>query len=325
VIKLGITTLARLQTPRTWLGREKHASLLLLADPALQSPGKAGCHERIVKRVLFGDGTWRETAVGRFRVLDRLTVNLLQERHPPRALLRVFDVAASTGCTSVELYRALCEQFRVDFVASDRTRDAFAVRARGSRLTTIVDARCGDVLQYVSGPFVLPGQGRESALYPVNRLARLLCARARSPRLRAIVSSTPAREGEPLVWVSVDDHEVMKLPLLSRECIALLKHDPHFRYELADILQPLQGTADVIRAMNILHDQYFCPDYIRTALRNCLDALAEDGMLIVGRSPTDDPAAVTATIFAKQPSGIDAIARLNGGSEIESLVHESLA
>jgi hypothetical protein len=325
MIKLGITTLARLQAPRTWLGREKHASLLLLAEPALQSLEKAGYHERIVKRVLFADGTWRETAVGRFRILDRLTVDLLRERRPQRAPLRVFDLAASTGCTSVELYRALRESFTVDFVASDRTRDAFAVRARGSRLTTIVDARRGDVLQYVSGPFVLPGQGRESALYPVNHLVRLLCARARSPQLRAIVSSTPARECEPLMWVSVDGHEVMKLPLLSNECVALLKSDPHFRYELADILQPLEGTADVIRAMNVLHDQYFRPDHIRLALRNSIDALADDGTLIIGRSPTDDPAAVTATVFTKRPSGIDVIGRLNGGSEIESLVHESLA
>jgi len=325
VIKLGVTTLAGLQAPRTWLGQEKHVSLLLLADPALSSPEPTGHHERIVKRVLLADRTWRETALGRLRTLDRLAVDLLRERRAAGSHLRVFDLAASSGCTSVEFYRALRESFAVDFVASDRTRDVLAVRARGSRLTTVVDARRGDVLQYIMGPFVLPGQGRESAVYPVNRLVRLLCARARSQQLRDIAASPAVRECEPFSWVMTSNHEVMKLPLLSRECLSLLKHDPHFCFEVTDILQPLDGTADVIRAANILHGQYFRPHDIRTALRNCLHALSDGGMFILGRSPTDDPTAVRATIFTKRTGGVDAIARLNGGSESELLVYDSLA
>jgi hypothetical protein len=325
VIKLGITTLAGLQAPRTWLGKEKHASLLLLADPTLASRPAAGDHERIVKRVLLGDGTWRETAVGRLRALDQVAVEVLRQRRREGSPLRVFDVAASTGCTSVEFYHALRASFAVDFIASDRTRDVFAVRAHGSRLTTIVDGRNGDVLQYISGSFVLPGHGRESPIYLLNHVLRRLCARAQSSDLRAIVASATARGCEPFSWTSIAGHDVMKLPLLSGDCLSLLKHDPHFRYELADILQPIDGTADVIRAMNILHDQYFRPDEIRTALRNCLAALADGGMFIIGRSPSDDPSAVKATIFAGKPHRIDAIARLNGGSEIEHLVYEIMA
>jgi len=316
MLKLGVTSPAGLERPRTWLGREKHVGALLLPKVQDGEAADARRDERILRRLQLADGTWRESAPGRLRALDRAVLAVLERDRPRGAPLDVFDLAASSGTTSVEFYHALRERFRVDFVASDRTREVWAVRTPGSRLTAVIDAD-GHVLQYVLGRFVLPGQGRESLAYPVNHVLRAACAAIARTRLCFVPAHAA---GEELCWTTLDGYEVMRIPLLASACRALMRRDPHFRYEVVDILRPLGATADVIRAMNILNRSYLSDEQIATALRHCLAALRPSGLLVVGRSPADDPAAVRATVLEKTPFGLETAARLGGGSEIEELI-----
>src|SRR5439155_8357235 len=120
----------------------------------------------------------------------------------------------------------------------------------------------------------------------------------------------------------IDDCNVVKVPLLSADCLALCKGSDDFRFETLDILEPLGHQADIVRAMNIITPFHFREGELRRAIRHCLGVLSAEGMLVVGRSPTDDAADVAATIYGRRGAELQLLERINGGAEVESLVQD---
>jgi hypothetical protein len=151
VLKLGVTTRRGLGRAETWLGNPRHVSILLLRELAADPASTPEEYDRLTRYARMPNGVWRFTQHGRMRVVDAALMELLRARHAADTTLVVCDLAASTGATSVELYRAVRESFATEFVATDLYRDMIAVRSRHWPAAVVFDAR-GREVQYVCGP-----------------------------------------------------------------------------------------------------------------------------------------------------------------------------
>lgn len=320
MLKLGITTVRGLERPRSWLGRQRHASMLLFASLAAGGRDRADAYDRLVERVKLPNGTWKQTAGRRLDDVDTLIGEALAASHPRGARVTVLDIGASTGVTSVRLCARLERRYRVRFIASDLYRDALAVSAVG---WSVVLTASGEVLQYVIGPFVLPGQLDESPAYPVNRALKAIAARWLAPRARAIAAVHAAAAPEYLRRVAAGRYRLMRLPLFSYGCLERMRRDDRFRFAALDVLQPLAVRATVVRAMNVVTRDYFDEASAACALAHCIDAVAPGGLLAVGRSQGLAAGHTRATVYRRSGDRqLRPVARLNGGCELEALTLE---
>jgi hypothetical protein len=320
VFKLGIVTTGGLDRPRTMLGRERHASLLLLHELAKEKCTRPELYDEVVRRVRLPNGTWRQTASGRLAQLDEALLALLAQRTKAGSHVSVLDLAVSTGVTSVELYHKLRARYDVEFTASDLFRDLYAVSSRRSRWSIVLDANLQE-LQYVVGRFVLPAHLSESALYPVNRIVKRLARRFALPAARealreAIPVAASSSFFEPCV---VGDFEVRRLPFMSFDCLRLKQASNGFKFEVIDLCRPIAARADVVRAMNIVTPENFDRESARAIIANCVAAVRPGGMLLMGYSKglaSDD---VQGTIYQVVNGRVNVLQRLNGGCPYESL------
>ena len=205
----------------------------------------------------------------------------------------------------------------VDFLASDLYRDLYAVR-RGS--WTGVYTAGGDEVQQILWRFVLPGQGAESWVYAGNRLLRRACRWLVAPRARAALARAPLAGLAPFQRTRVEAFEIQRVPVLSGECLALASQSPDFRFEVQDVCQPLPERATLVRAMNILTREHFDDATRERILRNLTAATLPGGLLVLGWSPWADPTRVEASVYRVAREGLERLATLNGGSEIDRFV-----
>ena len=321
MFKLGIVRTGELDRPRTRMGARRFASLLLLRD--LRGPGAvdAAHYNGILRLLQMANGTWKDTFRGRFARLDREALEVIAASHPAGSRLQVTDLAVASGITSVDFHQALRSRFEIDFVATDLWRDAFAVSGLRPGGTVILDAE-GGALQFVLGRFVLPGYAPDRILYPVNRALRWWARRTLLPPARNVLRGVDRSGLEAFDTRAYAGIQVTRIPLVSAECLDLLATRADFRFVVADILAPLERPSDVIRAMNIVTPDHLPEADLRTAIRHCLVALRPGGVLILGRSPSDDPEDVAATVYREQNGGLHVARRLNAGCEIEDLVEQ---
>jgi SAM-dependent methyltransferase len=303
------------------MGARRFASLLLLRD--LRGPGAPDTarYNGILRLLQMANGTWKDTFRGRFARLDREALDVIASSHPPGSRLQVTDLAVASGITSVEFHQALSSRFEIDFVATDLWRDAFAISGLPPRGTVILDSG-GGALQFVLGRFVLPGYAPDRILYPVNRALRWWARRKLLPLAREALRRVDTSGLDAFDTRAYEGIQVMRIPLVSAECLDLLAASADFRFVVADILEPLARPSDVIRAMNIVTPDHLPEADLRKAIRNCLAALKPGGVLILGRSPSDDPEDVCATLYREENGGLRVARRLNAGCEVEDLVEQ---
>lgn len=313
MLKFGLVNAAQLAHPRTLLGAQKFPSVLLLGDPQATDDQR----NNVLRMVQMANGTWKDSRAGRLRVLDEAILRVLRDSRTAGSALRVLDLGVASGITSVELDDTLATSFEVETIATDLWRDSVAVHAPQG-WTIVFDVR-GNVLQHIVGRFVLPGQSEESPLYVVNRLLRWWSSRHWVPAAAAVLAAYDPAAGD-FETRRIDGYEVTKVPLLSAACLRRCADNPRFRFEVLDVLQPFPIQADLIRGMNLLTPHHLGEAQLRIAIGHCLRALRPGGLLVVGRSLSDDPQDVGATIFRRDGSKLSIAERLNAGAEIEALV-----
>lgn len=323
MLKLGITSPRDLACPSRRFGRERHASFLLLEPLALEECADPGAYDTLVSRVRLPNGTWKQTAGGRLRLVDEALVAALHGTHAPGSALSVIDLGVSTGVTSVDLYETLSRQWDVDFTATDLYRDVFAVSAPAWRWAIVLEAG-GDVLQHLVGPFVLPGQLEESAAYPANRALKRWSERILVPRARqALARDAGARERAYFAAGEVDGLMIQRLPFFSWRCLDLMRRTSRFRFLLHDVIQPLPFTATIVRAVNIITREYFDLPTATRAIGNALRAVEPGGYFVAGQSCGLDPTAVRATVFRVRGGATEVVARVGDGYELEETVRDA--
>lgn len=320
MLKLGIVRYDGLDRPYTWVGKRKRCSVLLLKELFQKGPEESRMHGLVVRSLITANGTWKETQAGRFSELDKTVLDLLRERSRGQKLT-VADLGVSNGVTSIEFYKTLSSAFPVDFVATDLWHQVIAFRSIQSGWIVVLDSD-GHPLQFVIGPFVLPAQGRESMIYPINWILRQLCRWTIYPRASVAFGKYHPSAHRDFETISMDSCEITKLPLLSPEVRLLIKTTETFKFLHADIMQPLPLRRDVIRAMNILTRTYFDDASLRKGLHNCLSALKPNGILILGQSPVDGQKEADATVYARERGEICPILRMNEGCGLDDLVRE---
>ena len=324
MLKLGVVERDGVRRPRTLAGRRRYVSLLLLRELAADRSVSAEEYDRLAGHACMPNGVWKLTGHGRLRTLDTAVVELLARRHPSKTPLVVCDLAASTGATSVDFFRALQAQFAVRFVASDLYRDLIAVRDRRRGMAVVFDGS-GQEVQYLWGRFVLPAAPPESIAYPVNRALKALMQRSFVPRARHALRDAAVSRLQPFAAMEADGYEIVKLPMLTRDTLAAIAAGDGFTFEEWNIFQPLPERAHVVRAMNILTPEHFPDDQRARAVQHCVEAVLPGGLFIVGSSPTADPASVQASVYAVEAGKLVRLAALNGGSEIDGIVARSYA
>lgn len=319
MLKPGIVRYSDLHGSALWFGRRKLASLLLLRDLARRGSVDPAEYDALIRIVQMSNGVWRDTTKGRLVTVDRALVEAIGDRFPRGSHLVVSDLAASSGTTSVDLYVQLRPRYELEFIASDLARDAIAITSRGLPWTVVFEGR-GDPLQYVIGPFVLPAHTTESLAYPVNRLLKRLCKRWLLPRALAVFENHSEDAQADFEAVVAGDYEIVRLPLLSYDCLEVLRHSSDFRFESIDLSERLPHCADVIRAMNILTPHHLNALQIRQGIRNLAEALNPGGLLVLGRSTGEGTGEVSATIYSKEANNLEVVRRVNDGYDQEHLL-----
>jgi hypothetical protein len=320
MLKLGITTTRGLRRAPRWLGRERHASFLLLEPLACEGCRDPSAYDTLVARVRMPNGTWRQTTAGRLRLVDDALVGALQRTHAPGSTLSVLDLGASTGVTSVDLYETLSQRWTVEFTASDLYRDAFAVSAPGRGWAIVLDGG-GEVLQHVVGPFVLPGQLEESTAYPLNRALKRWSERVLVPRARrALALDAQARTRDYFAAAETGGLAVRRLPFFSWRCLDLVRRTPRFRFVAHDVTQPVSDQVTIVRAVNIITSEYFDLPTATRAIGHALRGVEPGGYFVAGQSRGLDSTAMRATVFRVRGRAAEIVARVGDGYEFEEAV-----
>jgi hypothetical protein len=242
--------------------------------------------EQIFASFYVTDGTSRQTSPDRFRDLDPMTVEFLQERPAGP----VHDIGVADGSTSLRLLEAIRDRgLSHPVYISDKFSRITIVK---SKIPRIYDSEGRMIAAYLG---CLIGE-KSPPLFFVNRMLYLLLNKTKQP----VDGSTD--------YISLFAPEVRK----SLECGELqeLEYDvfrttatPEFSF---------------IRCMNILNRGYFTEKQIAAAVRNIGASLKIGGILLFGRTVPNGRC--DASFFLKTASGYAMVRQVNHGFENTALV-----
>jgi hypothetical protein len=259
--------------------------------------GDAAIERRFHEELLLRNGVFRTTREHR---LDATFPGLIEAaRSRPQRPVRVLDVACSMGVATVELHAALlagridCVTCGTDLLIAAR----YVARADGCGL--LFDSE-GEVLQVDVGDW--------ATSWRLRRSDRLLRAR-HVARARRLMESESA-EFRAALEAPVPGLELERVPLLHRSTEGVRG----LRFAEESILAPREpGPFDLIRAANILNDDYFPPDVLRQMVERLRERLAEGGTLLVARNLPGETL-TGATFFCRRSGQLEIVGELNGGS-----------
>ena len=260
-------------------------------------------------------GIYKTTRRGRFRELDRVLVDDVRQRFAAIDTLRVHDLAASNGISSLELFNSLRAFRAVDFQFSDLYDRLFVVRVPDSRWDVVFDMS-GVALQYVGRGFALSAKQGESRRYPINRLLKRMLDYSLLPCAANILAE--ARHGDDTLTTS----EVRDVLLLHPECVRAEQDHANFAFRRHDLFTPSSEPFHFIRAMNILNRGYFNEERLIAGVRACLQSLAEGGLFVVGRTIEEEDGRTEASAFVRTNNTLSSAWDFNEGSEIKCLVED---
>ncbi len=291
-------------------GRRKFVAMTLYPEISrLTSPDRDSLLELILCRFAGAKRIFKRTHRARFPGFDRELVALISQLHADRRPYRVHDVAVSNGITAVDFYRQLKASRRhLEYVASDFAPDLLAINQQGERLTLVLDPVTHDWLQIVYPPFVFNLQKRENEfIYPFNGLVRRWLERTSCRRLwdRYCAGQQGIR--------------TTTIRLLHPECQQLLQRESDFAFQRCDILQPMEGRFDLVRAMNILNPAYFAQRDLQRAIRNIHGSLTCGGLLATG-SNQDSRSPVAGAIYRQSDGGFERLRVSGAGSPVDAMI-----
>jgi len=261
--------------------------------------------DNFFRRLRLPGGVTKRTRRGRLADLDALVA----EHLPCGRRLELMDVAVSSGVTTLDWAASLRRAgFDFGLVAGDATPAAWLL-SLGRRVEVLVDG-AGRPLQYDLFGRTMPSAA-PGPLAMLPWLGRLLTrfALAWDEDLRPSLAASREVRGRPLRSQRV----ALVVPeLLADPAIELVEDDL-----LARAADPFAGRFDVVRAANLLNRGYFDEDALRRMLARLVARLKPASLLAVCRNEEDGSS--HATVFRRGEEGLEPIARLGCGSEVEEL------
>lgn len=222
----------------------------------------------ILRNLRFSNGTYKRTHASRFNQFDSDLVQfVLDSKHANS--LDVLDLAVSNAVTSVDLWDALRDGGveMASFLATDLYLHVEVETYSKGRIQ-LVRSTDGAIVQIRWGSIVINMFRPESWLFfPVNRSF-----------IEFFVPGIVSRCSQGYYGVP----EIKTIDLVSRNAIQRASREPKFRLAEASIFDPPSGTYGVVRAMNVLNEDYFDSKELSEAFTKALSAVAHDGLFVFG-------------------------------------------
>ncbi|MEE9393204.1 MAG: hypothetical protein V3W41_11930 [Planctomycetota bacterium] len=316
--RTGVTRRGPLCDKETQGGKRRFAFTLLEdLERSFQGERDEALLARIYNQLVVGEKIYKTTRRGRFKDLDARLADEVAQRMPHVRPVRIHDVGASSGVTSLELQLLFDGRHPVEVHATDFYDRLVAVKPRASVWTVVFDVD-GEALQFVSGSFVLSAQEGESRKLPINRA---LAARAKQRvllRAQALRDAVQHQNGEGVV--QLDDGEVRVIRLVHPDVADLLNSHSGFTFGRHDVFEPTPTTYDVVRAVNVLNPGYFDDDRVRSASLAVAKSLRSEGLFLVGRTIDEEQRQNRATLFLKTEDRFLPLWDHQGGAENREVV-----
>ncbi len=312
VYKTGICTSEELRNRRSIFGRVRPLSCLLLRDGGPN-------FEAVLADLTLDRNVTRLTYRGRFTDVNATVDALLQERYGPSEEVEIHDWAASDCLSSAEWAADLLPRLsHAKVVASDIVLYFVLLQRSGAEHYVLLPD--GRPFQFIRPPFVIPLDRYDTVFYPVNRV---LGWRARR-QLPAVQQAAQMAE-----WSGVlDDRtvvsspwEISKILLVHPEARLLANRESRFLIRQHSVFLPLAKPVQAIRTMNVLNLSYFQKQDMIAGAAAVHSSLTDRGVWILGRTRKEDQTDRNCvTLFEKRCDRFVVLRRINGGSEVESIV-----
>ena len=311
-----------MKTPRRLARRARRNSPIptardfFFSGATLDAEARAAREKAFFRSIRLRNGTYKTTYPGRLDSLNEIVNGVL----PPLRPLEIMDVAVSSGVSTLEWMDCL-RNSDIDFrmTAGDLCVRAFLLSF--GRLGSILVDDTGYPLQFdIFGmPIRSPPRRRLAVLFP-PLFASVHAMRWALPLFFTAVFKRSA--------VDDDATSVRRFGIGCRRTALI---SPQLLQQTSrtilddDLLssEPFGNQFDVIRAANILNRSYFSDETLRVMISNLRARLKRRGMLIICR--THDDGFNHGTIFRlNEADELDVVCRIGDGSEVESLVVDSL-
>lgn len=314
MLKLGITKLDQLTSASLPRHRQVSGALLLALEERKDLPRRDELRQEIIRRLVLKNKTGKTTWEGRFADLDTWLCERLLTAYPEQ--LRILDIGASDGTTSLELFGKLSAHRNLTYLSSDLNRDIWV--SAGSLWQDVIDDD-GKLIQTTLGPLVVPitDGAHINPLLLLNRAVFLYCnAFRKDMRHRIAEAETNATTSQ----------SAARFSLLAPKVQDLAANDSRFRFQKLDVFE-IGGPArfEFVRAMNVLNlnkDGFgFSRSQIAQAAAGIAAALVDGGRLLLGRSrPVGAGFEQHATLFLRSGTRLEVEARYGDGSEAEDVL-----
>ena len=316
MLRFGVWSLEQLQARRIkdFLGREKNVSVELYEEAQRGLNGSSDQEQEIVLDHFKFGHVFKRTHANRFAAFDDalLSAVVKQVDPTPDAPIRVHDIAASDGRTSLDLYEKSRGIFkdRVRFLATDLLPWVYSIRRPEGSLRAITDDR-GEVIQIIHPPFVFDLARNESWFYWLNHIVQ-----SRHVKLATALASLFLSDPSMV--------EVKKIYLIHQRCRKLMQEGRGFTFERYNVLEPIDREFDLVRAMNILNQAYFGEDEIRRILRSIFESLRAGGIFATG-SNEGRGSEVEGGIYLRTEKGFRLLLSAGSGSRVHGTISSFVA
>ena len=276
------------------------------------APDDEGLLTRLYTQLRVGGAVYKTTKRNRMPDLDERLRDTLLERYPDVNPIQLHDVGASSGITTLELWRCLSQKLPMRVHGSDRF-DRLDFVTLASNGWTVVFDNDGSAVQALGRKAVICPVTGDQSRHPVHRILHGRVIRDLVPAARAVLERA-SFDGGASIWEG-EGGKVKRLRLVHPEVAREILEHEGFTFGCHDVFQHTTPYM-AIRAVNVLNLQYFKPEQLKAAVTAIHQSLHSGGMFLVGRTIDEDDARNSATLYERTDAGFREIWKHHEGTEI---------
>ena len=246
-------------------------------------------HDKLIRYFRYGDATGKETYFGRFDDLDKHIMKHLRNN------MSFHDIGCSSGVTSLDLLeKCKKSKIKLNLTISDKYTKL-----------------------YFTGTFFRKIYDTSRNLKQIY-IGRLLLDKNISPLF--FLSKFLFYPFSMLISKNLDLSNFRQISLMI-PTIKVLHDSNDLEIVDYDIFSTPTRKFNFVRCMNLLNRSYFSNDLIILGLRNLIQSLSQNGLLLIGRTDTNN--INNASLIKKVDDHLVVLNHFSGGVEIFDLIQEN--
>jgi len=238
--------------------------------------------ENFFRFLYVTDGPSKQTKQGRFATLNENAAKYLHDGE-----IKVHDVGVSNGITSLELNQYLAKMGKNAKLTISDKFSRFTVKK--GRVTKVYDADNNLMFGYIFGAVA----SKNMKTFFISKWLFSMLERFSDGKDIYTISLF-----HPMVMNAIEANELKEI-----------------EYDIFTSKNACEY--DFVRCMNVLNLGYFGSEMNVVGLRNLVDSLKENGLLLVGR--TSQNGEQNATFYRKEQDRLKVLEHINAGTEIQHL------